>query len=46
VLARRAHGGAAQNVGANGTVAAGDTLIVHTAANHLAEIASAGGRKK
>jgi len=46
VLARRAHGAAAQNVGGHVAVAAGDTLIVHTAAEHLAEIASAGGRKK
>jgi Trk K+ transport system NAD-binding subunit len=46
VLARRPHGGTAQPAGGNLAVAAGDTLIVHTAANHLSEIASAGNRKR
>jgi voltage-gated potassium channel len=42
VLARRPHLGTAQPAGANASVAAGDTLIVHVASSHLSEIAAAG----
>lgn len=46
VLARRPHGATAQPASANVSIAAGDTLIVHTSANHLSEIAAAGCRAK
>ena len=42
VLARRTHQGAAQPAMPGATVAVGDTLIVHVAANRHSEIAAAG----
>jgi Trk K+ transport system NAD-binding subunit len=42
VLARRPHQGAAHSAPTTAVLAAGDTLIVHVAASHLSEIASAG----